>query len=180
MLFRSRVILYHLPFSQGEWSAVINAAGERELHLLYGGESRWWNIDRLHALAVSREYLGFLYKYLSHLNRLNKSSFAVFDALGTVLALNCGRFREYSLLVGLSVLQDLGLVKYFADGGKIEFNLLPRPGEKLALDLSPTYGRVHRLVHKLIPWQHNMVELPVDRLQLLHRQHLNINIEGAL
>ena len=161
-----RVILCHLPFSPGEWSAVISAAGDRNLHLLYGGESRWWNIDRLHALAVSREYLGFLYNYLGHLKKVNRTNFSVFDALGTRPAFNCGCFREYSLQVGMSVLQDLGLVKYFAEGGKIEFNLQPRPREKLPLDLSPTYGRMHRLAHKLIPWQHNMLDLPADRLKL--------------
>ena len=174
-----RMILYHLPFSPSEWSLVFSAAKDRKLHLLYGGESRWWNIDRLHALAVSREYLGYLYTYLGHLKKIKRSSFAIREALATRLAVNGSGVREYSLMVGLAILRELGLVQYFPDGDTVKFILQPRPREKLQLDLSPTYGRVHKLVHKLVPWQHNMVELPADRLKLLYNQQMNIKIEGA-
>ena len=111
--------------------------------------------------------------------RSKRSSFAIREALATRLAVNGSGVREYYLMVGLAILRELGLVQYFPDGDTVKFILQPRPREKLQLDLSPTYGRVHKLVHKLVPWQHNMVELPADRLKLLYNQQMNIKIEGA-
>lgn len=178
--FAKRVVLRHLPFSPGEWLSALAGAPYCQLYLLYGRESQWWNIDRLKALAVNRDYLGALYTFLCRREKSGRPGFLINEAMGIAGNGKKSIVREYSVLVGISVFKELGLLKWHWEQGKVNYTMLDRPGEKIRLDLSRTYRQVHLLANKLIPWQHQMVDLPVECLKTLVKNIYNNNVEGAV
>ena len=180
MAYADRVVLRHLPFSPGEWLSVQTGAPNCQLYLLYGRESQWWNIDRLKALAVNRDYLGALYTFLCRREKSATAGFLIPEAMTMTSGGKGFIVREYSVLVGIAVFKELGLLKYHWEQKTVRFTLLARPREKIRLDLSSTYRQVHLLVNRLIPWQHRMIDLPVESLKTLAIDMYKNNIEGAV
>lgn len=174
--YANRVVLHHLPFSPGEWHSVNNGPSNRRLYLLYGRESQRWNIDCLKAMAVNREYLGALYTFLCRREKAGTADFLISEAMSITADGKNSLVREYSVLIGISVFKELGLLKWNWEQEAVKFTILARPREKIRLELSHTYRQVHLLANKLMPWQHQMIDLPVESLITLVKD----NIEGAI
>lgn len=104
----STVILYDVPYSPEELSGV--AGPESELHGLFGEEDFNDCMDYLESLVPDRDRLAEFYTYLSRFR--GPDLVDPEHAAGYLRARGLARAGIHTIVFGLSVFSDLGLLKY--------------------------------------------------------------------
>ncbi len=159
-----RVLIYHLPFSRETINCAINVLqpGGR-LYLLFGPEDLEENLAVLEALAPDRECLAGLYILLRRAQKDHRQisvnpGRVAYELSGA--GFNC--CRDYTVRVGLAVLEELELLKSYLEGELLRIHLLPAPKEKRDLMEAQTYKRLQLIKKESISWMRDALQVPIN------------------
>jgi single-stranded-DNA-specific exonuclease len=137
-LFPARVVALGLMYHWSEWQTLARC-GE-ELILAFSVHDHVRNRRHLRSLAPNRKCLLSLFRLLPTLDlRVDSGRRALLSAMR---AQGHPEFTPVTLEVGLTILEELGLVARLADGG---LEVRKAPGERKHLSQAPTFRRVHRI-----------------------------------
>ncbi|WP_051276613.1 single-stranded-DNA-specific exonuclease RecJ [Desulfovirgula thermocuniculi] len=164
------VVLYDPPCHREEWEMVLRAArsgGARQLFLCFDLKDLREIRDHIESLVPDRDFLARLYIALRWLSRreavprgLRREPFWHHLA-GLLRREGYARAQEFTVAAGLTVFEELGLVRKVAEG---RF-LLPRiKGEKRDLSSSPTFCRLQRLKEEVSAWVEYVLGRGVENL----------------
>jgi len=134
-----RVVAWRLPYTPAEWYGALRAlreAGVREVRCLFGPPRGAEALD----LLPDRDFMAALYIYLRKLAGTG-GAFAFSPAAVRLVPAGWPSYAvgAEQVLVGLTVLRELGLIAYAYRDGRVEGELGQRPRHKLDLEESATY-----------------------------------------
>ncbi|MDQ0287081.1 single-stranded-DNA-specific exonuclease [Desulfofundulus luciae] len=175
------LVVYNLPYHREEWDLLLAAAlaGEAgSLWLPFGAEDMQEARFYLAALAPDRDPLARLYALLHRLTRGNGVRLIAREAgpvktdgdsfsrqmAGLLRRGGCPWVQDFTVGLGLKVFFELGLVEWSPPGSGWPVSLRPACGQKLSLDASPTYRRLHQLKKEALAWQKHALEAPVREI----------------
>lgn len=164
------VVLYDPPCHREEWEMVLRAAasgGARQLFLCFGLEELRETCDRVASLIPDREFLARLYmalRWFAHREAVTSRPWQkpFRRHLASLLRRGgCARAQEFTVAVGLIVLEELGLLRRVARG---RFLLPHVRGEKKDLSSSLTFCRLQKLKEEIAAWVDYVLGKGVEKL----------------
>ncbi|AEG15656.1 single-stranded-DNA-specific exonuclease RecJ [Desulfofundulus kuznetsovii DSM 6115] len=175
------LVIYNLPYHREEWDLLLAAAlaGEvQSLWLPFGAEDMQEARFYLAALAPDRDPLARLYTLLHRAARENSARPHGREAgsvetggdgfsrrlAGLLRRGGCPWVQDFTVALGLKVFSELGLVEWSPPGSGWPVSLRPAGGQKLSLEASPTYRRLHQLKKEALAWQKHALEAPVREI----------------
>lgn len=154
-----RVIMYHLPFSPEEINCSLRALRNGgKLLLLYDPKDFDHNLTELSKIAPDRDYLAGLYRILHRGGNCDVEKLIDFE-LTSKLLMDAGflNSNRHTLEIGLTILEELNLIRPIKNRKEIIFKLLPSPPQKKDLSEAPTFRQMQLIKEETTAWMKKVI-----------------------
>lgn len=154
-----RVIMYHLPFSPEEVNCSLRALKNGgKLLLLHDPKDFDDNLTELGKIAPDRDYLAALYITLRRLGNFNAENLINYELTSKSLIdagfINC---NHHTLQIGLTILEELNLIRFTKNRKEAIVRLLPTPLQKKDLSKAPTFRHIQLMKEETTAWMKKVI-----------------------
>lgn len=168
-----QVVFYSLPANWAQFTSQIRAVPGKDfkLHLLFGERDVPAIEEALAKRHLDREILGKLYLYIKAQTQKENPYTTGFDGFCQGL-LSQSQFEPEKIKpgivrLGLTVLEELKLITWAEKGGRLSIRLMPAPGTKLDLELSPAYKAGSKDLSLFRQFRQLVLQTPMDTIENL-------------
>lgn len=155
----ARIGVYQLPFNRVEWNCILETArtyGNVDIHFMFEEDDKLKQLCVLEALAPSRDCLAAQYCFHKRTGSIGVMLERVISNLHDAGFKNAG---EHTMVLGLNILKEVGLLNYIRHDEKWEVQLLPTNGAKVQLTKSPTFQWLQKTARECKDWQNYIIQL---------------------
>ncbi|MCF6096642.1 single-stranded-DNA-specific exonuclease RecJ [Thermovorax subterraneus] len=156
------IVFYDPPFSIELMRDHVLDLPLPKLHLIFNREDLRYNYLVCEKLLPCKQILGSTLSHIYNLAKNRKNVFSLSELVNFFKQQDMKKVDRISIIVALSILEELGILKYIIDKDRVKvlhfsFNL-----KKLDFNFSPTYQKIVLLKKKVIEFYnnfHNIQEL---------------------